>query len=465
MLTPTRILRASWSNTLRLPKSSFPPRPLASTNPTYLKRCTDDLYAWQASPERVIRYGHLEKQLNEQNGEKEGSAPTKSFTLHDGPPYANGPLHIGHALNKITKDIICRHEVGQGKKVSYIPGWDCHGLPIEIKALQAQKKDAAQADPVSVRDAARELATRTIEEQKKGFKEWAVMGDWDNAYQTMERGFEIRQLEVFKAMFEKGLIYRQFKPVYWSPSSRTALAEAELEYDEGHKSLAAFVRYPIHLSETLKNGALKDVDGKVSVVIWTTTPWTLPANKAIAVHKDMQYCVVKDAEKDGELILVAASRVAEYEKILERKLEIVVADVRGSDIAEQVQYENPFQKANGLQPIIHADFVTDSSGTGLVHLAPGHGMDDYNVCMSLNVPAFAPIDDAGAFTKDAFPEQPELLEGLPVADIKKSGSNAVCNYLQKLDMLRGKQNYRHTPSTGGPRSLSSRELLNSGLRT
>ncbi|CAN9283208.1 unnamed protein product [Alternaria alternata] len=443
MLTPTRILRASWSNTLRLPKSSFPPRPLASTNPTYLKRCTDDLYAWQASPERVIRYGHLEKQLNEQNGEKEGSAPTKSFTLHDGPPYANGPLHIGHALNKITKDIICRHEVGQGKKVSYIPGWDCHGLPIEIKALQAQKKDAAQADPVSVRDAARELATRTIEEQKKGFKEWAVMGDWDNAYQTMERGFEIRQLEVFKAMFEKGLIYRQFKPVYWSPSSRTALAEAELEYDEGHKSLAAFVRYPIHLSETLKNGALKDVDGKVSVVIWTTTPWTLPANKAIAVHKDMQYCVVKDAEKDGELILVAASRVAEYEKILERKLEIVVADVRGSDIAEQVQYENPFQKANGLQPIIHADFVTDSSGTGLVHLAPGHGMDDYNVCMSLNVPAFAPIDDAGAFTKDAFPEQPELLEGLPVADIKKSGSNAVCNYLQKLDMLRGKQNYRH----------------------
>ncbi|KAG9187780.1 isoleucyl-tRNA synthetase [Alternaria panax] len=443
MLTPTRILRASWSNTLRLPKSSFPPRPLASTNPTYLKRCTDDLYSWQASPERILRYGHVDKRLSGHNGEKEGSAPRESFTLHDGPPYANGPLHVGHALNKITKDIICRHQVGQGKKVSYIPGWDCHGLPIEIKALQAQKKDAAQADAVSVRAAARELAARTIEEQKKGFKEWAVMGDWDNAYQTMERDFEIRQLEVFKSMFEKGLIYRQFKPVYWSPSSRTALAEAELEYDEAHKSLAAFVRYPVHLSETLKNGALGAIDGKVSVVIWTTTPWTLPANKAIAVHKDMQYCVVKDAGKDGELILIAASRVAEYEKIVERKLEVVIADVRGSDIAEQVQYENPFQKANQLQPIIHADFVTDSSGTGLVHLAPGHGMDDYNVCMALNVPAFAPIDDAGTFTKDAFPEHPELLEGLPVADVKRSGSNAVCNYLQSLDMLRGKQNYRH----------------------
>jgi isoleucyl-tRNA synthetase len=384
------------------------------------------LYAWQQSPER-----------NGQEGNPE------CFTLHDGPPYANGPLHIGHALNKITKDIICRHELGQGKKVSFVPGWDCHGLPIEIKALQAQKKDAAQAGAVGVREAARELATRTIEEQMKGFKEWAVMGDWDHAYKTMERGFEIRQLDVFKSMFEKGLIYRQFKPVYWSPSSRTALAEAELEYDEGHKSLAAFVRYPVHLSETLRSGALKSADGEISVVIWTTTPWTLPANKAIAVHRDMSYCVAKDAEKDDELILIAPSRIAEYEKILERKLQVVVPDVRGSDLAGQLQYENPFQKANGLQPIIHADFVTDSSGTGLVHLAPGHGMDDYNVCMSLNLPAFAPVDDAGAFTKDAFPEQPELLEGLPVTDIKKTGSMAVCKYLEKLNMLRGKHNYRH----------------------
>jgi isoleucyl-tRNA synthetase len=448
MLTPTRILRASWSSTLRLPKSSFPPRPLAPTNPKYLRQCTDDLYAWQQSPGRTVQHGHPKTEGNGGTDDPVGAVqddkgPTATFTLHDGPPYANGPLHIGHALNKVTKDIICRFQVGQGKKVSYIPGWDCHGLPIEIKALQAQKKDAANADAVSVREAARELATRTIEQQKNGFKEWAVMGDWDNAYKTMERGFEIRQLEVFKSMFEKGLIYRQFKPVYWSPSSRTALAEAELEYDEGHKSLAAFVRYPVHLSEGLTTGALKNMEGDMSVVIWTTTPWTLPANKAIAVHREMKYCVVKDAEKNNELTLIAASRIAEYEKTLERKLDIVVSDVRGSDLAGQLQYENPFQKANGLQPVIHADFVTDSSGTGLVHLAPGHGMDDYNVCMALKVPAFAPVDDAGAFTKDAFPEQPELLEGLPVADIKKTGSNAVCRYLEKLDMLRGKHNYRH----------------------
>jgi isoleucyl-tRNA synthetase len=423
MLAATRSLGASWSSTLRLPKSPFPPRPLPEKVVPYLRRCTDELYSWQ------------------KNARSTPDATT--FTLHDGPPYANGPLHVGHALNKITKDVICRFELGQGKRISYIPGWDCHGLPIEIKALQAQKKDAASTDAVSVREAARELATATVEQQMRGFKEWAVMGDWDKAYKTMERDFEIRQLEVCKTMFEKGLIYRQFKPVYWSPSSRTALAEAELEYDEGHKSLAAYVRFPLLVSDALKKGAFKDVEREVNVVIWTTTPWTLPANKAIAVHTDMEYCIVEDAGKDGELTLVAASRVEEYQKILERPLTIAISGVRGSDLAGQLHYENPFQKANGPQPIIHADFVTDSSGTGLVHLAPGHGMDDYHVCSALGLPAFAPIDDAGAFTKEAFPEQPELLEGLPVADIKKTGTNAVCNYLDKLGLLRGKHNYRH----------------------
>jgi isoleucyl-tRNA synthetase len=447
MLTSTRVLRASWSSTLRLPKSSFPPRPSPATNAEYLRRCTDDLYSWQRSADRLKALSKIKSSSEALSAlspdDNSATLKRKTFTLHDGPPYANGPLHAGHALNKITKDIICRYQVTQGKEVSYIPGWDCHGLPIEIKALQAQKKDASQTSPVTVRAAARQLATRTIEDQKRGFKEWAVMGDWDNAYKTMERGFEIRQLEVFKTMFEKGLIYRQNKPVHWSPSSRTALAEAELEYDEGHKSLAAFVRFPVQLSEELRNGALKDVAGEVNVVIWTTTPWTLPANSAVAVHKDMEYCLVKDSDGSGELTLVAATRVAEYAAVLERELSVVVSGLRGSDLAGKLQYENPFQKARGLQPVIHADFVTDSSGTGLVHLAAGHGMDDYHVCHALGFPAFAPVDDAGAFTKDAFPDQPELLEGLLVADEKKSGSNAVCDYLEKQGLLRGKQAYSH----------------------
>jgi len=427
MVAPTtRLLRASWSSTLRLPKSTFPPRPSPASNAEYLRRCTDDLYAWQQSSRSAPA--------------ADGTTP-ETFTLHDGPPYANGPLHIGHALNKITKDMICRFQVAQGKKVNYIPGWDCHGLPIEIKALQAQKKDHAVTDAVSVREAARELATRTVEEQKAGFKDWAVMGDWENAYKTMEKGFEIRQLEVFKKMFEKGLIYRQYKPVYWSPSSRTALAEAELEYDENHKSLAAYVRFPVQLSDDMKKGALKGIDGPINVVIWTTTPWTLPANKAIAVGKDIEYCVVRYDADGTENTIIAASRVEEYKKVLDRPVEVVLSGLRGSEL--NMSYENPFQKANGLQKVILADFVTDSSGTGLVHVAPGHGMDDYHVCNSQGIEAFAPVDDAGAFTKDAFPEQPELLEGLPVSDIKRTGSTAVLNYLEKQGLVRGKHNYRH----------------------
>ncbi|KAF1958802.1 isoleucyl-tRNA synthetase-like protein [Byssothecium circinans] len=428
MVAPTRFLRASWSSTLRLPKSSFPPRPSPASNAEYLRRCTDELYAWQQS--------------SRSKPDGNGKTP-ETFTLHDGPPYANGPLHIGHALNKITKDFICRFQVGQGKKVNYVPGWDCHGLPIEIKALQAQKKSLADTDPVSVREAARELAAETVELQKAGFKTWAVMGEWENAYKTMDKDFEIRQLDIFKKMFEKGLIYRQFKPVYWSPSSRTALAEAELEYDENFKSLAAFVRYPVEVADELRAGALKGLEGPLNVVIWTTTPWTLPANKAIAVHKDMEYCAVRYEANGSEASILAVSRVQDFQKNLGRPVEIVASGLRGSQLAGQLSYENPFQAACGPQEVIAADFVTDSSGTGLVHIAPGHGMDDYHVCSAMGITAFAPVDDAGAFTKEAFPEQPEILEGLPVADIKKTGSTAVLDHLEKIGLLRSKHNYRH----------------------
>ncbi|KAH8728914.1 isoleucyl-tRNA synthetase-like protein [Phaeosphaeriaceae sp. PMI808] len=444
---PRRILRTSWSSTLRLPKSTFPVRPLADATPEYLLRCTDEFYAWQQSEQRLNSLQKSKSPLGFSTvtspDDKTSNVPSSTFTLHDGPPFANGPLHVGHALNKITKDIICRFEVSQGKIVSYIPGWDCHGLPIEIKALQAQGNDVAQISPVSIREAARQLALTAIDEQKRGFKEWAVMGDWDNAYTTMQPQFEIRQLQIFRSMVEKGLIYRQNKPVHWSPSSMTALAEAELEYDEAHESLAAFVRFPIQVSKDLRDGALKGIDGNVNVVIWTTTPWTLPANSAIAVHEDMEYCIVKDSDKGGELTIVAATRVAEYETVIGRKLSVVLPALRGSDLVGQAQYENPFQKHRGPQPIIHANFVTDSSGTGVVHLAAGHGIEDYHACHALGLPAFAPVDDKGAFTKDAFPKRPEVLQGLPVADNAKTGSNAVCDYLEKQGLLRGKQVYTH----------------------
>lgn len=184
MLKATRVLGAvEWSSTLRLPRSTLPARAQLDRRPTYLKRCTDDLYAWQAI--------HRPAQ--------------DSFVLHDGPPYANGSLHVGHALNKILKDIFCRFQLSTGKRVHYVPGWDCHGLPIEIKALQSQD-DHTRMRPADIRNAARQLATTTVDQQKENFREWAVMGDWDNAWKTMQKGFELKQLGVFKGMVQKGKV-------------------------------------------------------------------------------------------------------------------------------------------------------------------------------------------------------------------------------------------------------------------
>ncbi|QDS68983.1 hypothetical protein FKW77_009226 [Venturia effusa] len=467
MLKPTSSLLTSWSKTLHLPKSAFPPRaPLPSP---YLKRCTDDLYVWQ-----------------------QASRPRENtFVLHDGPPYANGSLHIGHALNKILKDIICRYQVSQGKRVSYIPGWDCHGLPIEIKALQALKLHHDDVSAVDIRKAARELAMTTIEEQKAGFREWGVMGDWDNAYQTMEKGFEMRQLNVFKGMVEKGLVERRRKPVYWSPSSGTALAEAELEYDEAHRSLAAFIRYPIHTaSERLRAKGVVGGDDNIGLLIWTTTPWTLPANEAIAVNEELEYVVVEMQQLQlpqvGDLLreqkvldhqepsgpqmneagdsvgrktkaLVARSRVDYLRSIFgEDKISILAGGITGkaddgqeyhstlsgtifgSDIVGTT-YWNILQcghledQANSktreyLSPVIAADFVSSAAGSGLVHLAPGHGMDDYNVCSKLGLPVTAPVDDQGRFTSDV---GVSILHGLPVL---KEGTTAVLNWLWTRDM-------------------------------
>ncbi|EOD50672.1 putative isoleucyl-trna synthetase protein [Neofusicoccum parvum UCRNP2] len=416
MVAPSHVFRSaaatkSWSSTLKLPRSAFPPRP--SPSPDLLRQCTDDLYAWQQSPER----------------------PAKgSFVLHDGPPYANGSLHIGHALNKVLKDLICRFQVAQGKRVQYIPGWDCHGLPIEVKALQALgNPDRDQLSPVEVRAAARRLAERTVEEQKEGFRKWAVMGDWDRAYRTMEKGFEMRQLGIFKDMVEKGLIYRQFKPVYWSPSSGTALAEAELEYDDNHRSTTAYVSFPI---TKLPSSLAGRVDmAKLGALIWTTTPWTLPANRAIAVHLDLEYSVVEMSRPTAtgdrpSQFLVGKSRIEALQETLKTEFKVLVDSIPGSELAGQTEYMNPLEPDQlAAQPIMHADFVSATSGSGLVHMAPGHGMDDYNVCRSVGIPAFAPVDDKGCFTKEALPGHAYHIAGLPV---QGEGSEAILELLKTM---------------------------------
>lgn len=320
-----------------------------------------------------------------------------------------------------------------------MPGWDCHGLPIEIKALEKQReqhKDGAdKLDAVGVRRAARNLATKTVKEQMKGFREWGVMADWENSWKTMDKNFEIKQLGVFQEMVKKGLIFRRYKPVYWSPSSRTALAEAELEYNEDHRSTAAYIKFQI---TTLPQGLKERIpEGDVYAVIWTTTPWTLPANKAIAILSTLEYSIVKTG---SDLLIIARSRLEQLSALLfgDSPYEVVVESVLGSEL-EGTKYINALQgKDAETQSIIHADFVSADSGTGLVHLAPGHGMDDYELCTRLGISATAPVNDLGCFTAAALPDDPKVLEGIPVLD---GGSAKVLELLG--DKVLAVHKYRH----------------------
>jgi isoleucyl-tRNA synthetase len=361
--------------------------------------------------------------------------------VHDGPPYANGPLHIGHALNKILKDIICRIKVQDGassflsiditlvmtfelmlmfpdvgRRVVFVPGWDCHGLPIEIKALERQRAKEGvdqNLDAVGVRTIARELAATTVEEQKKGFRQWGILANWDGAWRTMDKSFEIKQLRIFQEMAKRRLVFRRYKPVYWSPSSRTALAEAELEYKDDHLSHAAYVAFPIlHVNKALRTklGGLRNLHA----IIWTTTPWTLPANRAIAVHDELEYVVIKNGSNH---FLIAKNRLSHLQEVCfpDQQTEVVVESLMGHGL-KQVKYSNPLRgKESTLQPVIHADFVSAESGSGLVHLAPGHGMDDYEVCTRLGIEAAAPVNDLGCFTDSAFPDDPAALTGKSVS--------------------------------------------------
>ncbi|KAJ6789654.1 hypothetical protein PWT90_05593 [Aphanocladium album] len=363
----------SWKSTLKLPRSTFP---------------------WQSSR----------------------PSEDEPFILHDGPPYANGPLHTGHSINKILKDMIIRVQVQNGRRVIYRPGWDCHGLPIEMKALGTAGTKGLSL--VQVRKQARKLATKTVTEQMKGFQSFAVMSEWDNKWTTMDRAFEIRQLRVFQKMVRHGLIYRKHKPVYWSPSSGTALAEAELEYRDDHRSTSAYVRFPL-TSDYSEIPELRDFDGPLYAAIWTTTPWTLPANKAIGVHNDLMYAILR-VDRYG--LLVASSRIEALREFIP-DAEVVVDSIPGSKLAG-LEYRNKLRgKTAPGQPIIHADFVSADSGTGLVHLAPGHGQDDYEVCLAHSIEAFAPIDNEGRFTAEAYPDDPEVLTSAP--SILDGGSSSV----------------------------------------
>ncbi|KAL8382479.1 hypothetical protein RB595_006319 [Gaeumannomyces hyphopodioides] len=402
-----------WALTLRLPKSTFPPRPDPGLRQRFIRKCADDLYRWQALHRPA----------------------TRPFVLHDGPPYANGDLHVGHALNKLLKDMILRVKIQQGYRVHYRPGWDCHGLPIELKALTSFHKASSDGareptalpqnlEPARVRKLAHNLAARTVVAQMREFRSFGVMADWDAHWTTMQPAYIVGQLRLFRRMAARGLIQRRHKPVYWSPSSRTALAEAELEYNENHQSTAAYVKLPVC---DAGGGRLAGID-RLKLVIWTTTPWTLPANQAVAVHDDLTYMVVKlggDALVIGEDALERITAACS----LEEAPEVLVSSLKGGEL-KGMTYTNRLQGAEAKpQPVVHADFVSAESGSGLVHLAPGHGFDDYDVCTPLGLPVVSAVDDAGLFTEEAC----RLFPGLPRsgggADVLKGGSKIVLQLL------------------------------------
>lgn len=330
-----------------------------------------------------------ENKVYEQRQKLNEGKPT--FVLHDGPPYANGNIHVGHAMNKISKDFIIRFKSMTGYRAPYVPGWDTHGLPIEHQ-LTKEGYDRKKMSTTEFRDLCCKYALKQVENQKAEFMRLGVSGDWDHPYLTLAKEFEAQQIKVFGDFAKKGLLYRAKKPVYWSWSSESALAEAEVEYHDVVAKTAFF-------AEQVKNG--KGVlDNDTYLVVWTTTPWTIPASEAVAVNPKFDYVVVQPAGEDRKFV-VAASLLDSLKDKLGWKDPQVLKHVAGKDL-EGVTTNHPYIDRELLVGL--ADYVTDDTGTGLVHTAPGYGDDDYNFGLKYNLPVFAPMNDQGVLTKENGPE-------------------------------------------------------------
>ncbi|MFO7315470.1 MAG: isoleucine--tRNA ligase [Bacilli bacterium] len=355
-----------YKDTLLMPKTDFPMRGNLPVN------------------EPKIQAKWAEMDINKLVLERTKGRP--EFVLHDGPPYANGDIHIGHALNKIIKDMINRHRSMTGYHVPYIPGWDTHGLPIE-HALTKKGVNRKEMSVAEFRKLCEEYAYEQIENQKAQFKRLGVRGDWENPYITLKPEFEARQIEVFGRMAEKGYIYKGLKPVYWSPSSESALAEAEIEYKDV-KSPSIYVSFEI-----------KDAKGVVpenaKFIIWTTTPWTIPANLGISVNPEFTYAVVK---VDGNLYIIAKELIENVSKEIGWEQVEIVQEVKGQQL-EYIVAKHPFYDRDSL--VMVGEHVTLDAGTGCVHTAPGHGEDDYIVGKKYGLDVLSPIDDRGCYTNEA----------------------------------------------------------------
>src|ERR1051325_11058712 len=387
--------------TLNLPKTEFPMKASLPLNEP------KQLQAWQ------------EANLYQQILDARAGKPL--FVLHDGPPYPTGTIHLGTGLNKILKDLIVKTKSMAGHYAPYVPGWDCHGLPIETQ-VEKNRGGKGKVPPAEFRRLCREFATRYVEQHKRDFKRLGVFGRWNDPYLTMSHEYEATIANAFLDFIEKGYVYRGRKPVYWCIYDSTALAEAEVEYED-HSSPSIWVKFPVVSSENAKVGS------DVSAVIWTTTPWTIPHNRALAFHPDFEYVVV-ETEK-GKLLL-AADRVAALQAECGIKEARIVAKFKGHHF-EYAKFQHPFLPIQ--VPGVLATYVTLDQGTGIVHTAPGHGVDDFNTGQKYNLETAAPMDDRGVYT-----------EGLPEYKGKDvfTANPIVVKLLGERGALLGHQHYKHS---------------------
>lgn len=348
-----------------------------------------------------------------------------SFILHDGPPYANGNIHMGHALNKISKDFIVRSKSMMGFRAPYVPGWDTHGLPIEqqLKKAGVDRKSLSIAD---FREKCREYALEQVEKQKKDFKRLGVAGEWDHPYVTLDPSFEAHEIRVFGKMAEKGLIYKGKKPVFWSWSSESALAEAEVEYHDVTSPSAFY-------GEKVVDGRGVLEENNTYMVVWTTTPWTIPGSEGITIDGGFDYAVVQP-EGDDKKYVLAAELVNQNAELFGWKNVKVLKTVKGAEL-ENVLAEHPFYPERKLVTML-GDFVTLDAGTGLVHTAPGFGEDDFNVGQQYNLDVVVPVDDKGYMTEEA---------GADFAGVFYEDANQISlDKLEKDGLLLKEMDYEHS---------------------
>lgn len=385
-----------YSQTVRLPKTDFPMRgDLPKREPAWVQ-------AW-------LKEKTYEKLLQER-------AKALEFHLHDGPPFANGDAHVGHALNMVLKDIVLKSRSMMGRKAPFVPGWDCHGLPIEHKVVTEEKLVGAEASVI--RKKCEEVARHFIERQKEQFQRLGVLGDWDRPYLTMSPSYEAAELRILADLVEKGMVYEGLRPVHWSTGCRTALAEAEVEYADREDD-SVYVRMELQ--------GVQDED----LLIWTTTPWTLPANLAVAVHPGMSYVLADPGQ--GRKVWVAKSRLEAVAKAAGKEVK-VVREVKGKDL-EKKAYRHPLVSREGL--IYPAEFVTAESGTGLVHIAPGHGHEDYVLGRQHKLEPFSPVNEAGKLTPECGVKE---IEGQNVF----AANPLVADLLEKSGKLWAREKIRHS---------------------